>query len=97
MLPDHVRHQRFADGAFPRRLERGANGIIYRKGGGVEIADLETNAARVGTRPSSATWRCTNRHRKKPFVSSMPNTSFAGTKLVGKASIRELRIALGWH
>src|SRR5215467_12913271 len=34
------------------------------KRGGFEIADLETNTARVGARSSCATWLCANRNRK---------------------------------
>src|SRR5882724_11729681 len=50
---------------FREDCERGANGIIYRKArGGVEITDLETNTARVGTRSSCATRLCANRNQK---------------------------------
>ncbi len=64
-LPDHVRHQTFAAGAFPRRLRawRERNDLSQSEAA-FEITDLETNAARVGARSSRATRLCANRNRK---------------------------------
>src|SRR5438874_1456196 len=87
-LPDHVRHQRFAAGAFPRRLRawRERNNLSQSEAA-LKLQIPEANTARVGARSSCATRPCANRNRKNHSCLAHPH------ELLANVAIRESRIA----
>ena len=91
-LPAHVRRQRFAAGAFPRRLRAWRDGIISLKARRRRNYRSRSELCKSGSRIELRHAVLPEPQSKKPFVRSA-----ARSGLLATVAIRESRIALRWH
>jgi len=88
ILPDHVRHQRFAAGAFPRRLRAWRErSNLSQSEAALKLQISKRTLQEWGTRPGCATRLCANRHRNLPLFSDLFHSPWRQADPLGRSSV----------